>query len=233
MVTVIIAAKDSEQWIEETFSSLLAQTFEDWECIVSVNGSSDRTEMIAKNITDRRFSLVTSEIPNKSLAVNRALIKSSRDWICILDSDDIWDARKLEKQLAFSKTSKADVIGTQFSYINVDTFDSDIQAPKLPTDHENCVMWLNQRSNPIANSSVMYKKELHDIVGYYDPEKFAIEDYDMWMRSKRAGVRFSNLNEILMKHRLHPSSHYNSSRRQQIYKSMVDEIDRFMIRSKE
>lgn len=232
MVTVIIAAKDSELWIEETFSSLLSQTFEDWECIVSVNGSTDRTESITKNISDHRFSLVTSEIPNKSLAINRALVKSTRDWICVLDSDDIWDVRKLEKQLAFSKTSKADVIGTQFSYVNADSSSSNTQAPKLPTDHEGCVMWLNKRSNPIANSSVMYKKELHDIVGYYDPEIF-VEDYDMWMRSKRVGARFSNLNEILMKHRLHTASHFNSSRRQQIYKSMVDEIDRFIIGSKE
>jgi hypothetical protein len=89
---------------------------------------------------------------------------------------------------------------------------------------------LNSQKNPIANSSVVYKKSIHDKIGYYDPEKFGIEDYDMWKRAKRAGLTFKNLNEKLLLHRIHSTSNFNSTNRQKILKKFVDEIDIFQKR---
>jgi len=231
MISVIIAAKDCEKWIQRTVQSLLEQEFHDWECLISVNGSSDRTEEIARSFDDRRFRVITSDIPNKSLAVNRALVNSSRDLICILDADDLWHPTKLGKQYLSIIDSKIDILGTQMVYID-ENENEIMNTPHLPTDHDSCVSSLMKRENPIANSSVMYRKSLHDKVGYYDPEMFAVEDYDIWMRSMRAGLRFSNLKEKLLFHRLHGQSHYNSTNKQQICKHLVDEINFFFERNK-
>lgn len=226
MISVIIAAKDCERWIQRTVKSLLDQDFQDWECLISVNGSSDRTEEIARSIDDYRFKVLNSQIPNKSLAVNRALLESSRDLICILDADDLWHPMKLSMQYEQFTEQEIDILGTQMVYIDEEDNETRL-APRLPLDHESCVSSLKSRENPIANSSVMYRKNLHDKVGYYNPEVSAVEDYDIWMRSMRAGLKFQNLNEKFLFHRIHKTSNYNSSLNQQILKSFVDQIDTF------
>lgn len=228
MISVIIAAKDCEKWLPETLSSLENQTFKDWNCFISMNGSSDKTLNIAKNAMkrDSRFLVLESEIPNKSLAVNRAIIASKRDWIAILDADDLWHPKKLEIQVA-RITDDVDVLGTQMQYI--DASGNSIQnTPSLPLLHEECISFLSNMNNPIANSSVLYRRKIHDEVGYYNPEFLGVEDYDMWMRSKRAGVKFMNVSDVLLYHRIHATSNFNVASKQQVYKSLVDQIDAFL-----
>lgn len=225
MISVIIAAKDSAKWIQKTLSSLKNQTFTDWECIISVNGSSDETLDICHEQNDSRFSVIYSDIPNKSLAVNRAIQQTKREWISILDADDLWHEDKLSIQ-SRAIDSKIDILGTQMRYI--DEFDKTIVgAPQLPNKHEECIEQLLSNNNPIANSSVLYRKSIHDFVGFYDPELFGVEDYDMWKRCGRAGMKFLNLNEQLLFHRLHKNSNFNSANRQQHYKMLVDSVDDF------
>jgi len=229
MITVIIAAKDADRWIKKSIQSLLNQTFTDWECNVSINGSFDNTESVIESINDKRIRIIKSKIPNKSLAVNRAIIDSKKDFICILDADDMWHSKKLEMQMKhFRMNSNVDILGTQMIYVdeNDDPLRNHV-APLLPINHDECVAWLNDRNNPIANSSVMYKKYIHDIIGYYDPEKFAVEDYDMWMRAKRMNLKFFNLDQICLFHRIHVSSNFNSTNKQKIYKDLIDQINYF------
>lgn len=230
-ITVVIAAKDCEMWLEDTIASLLNQTHKDWDCIISINGSSDRTEVIARNLKDPRISVLNSRIPNKSLALNRAIITSKSDWISILDADDLWHEDKLKTQVSFVTENAVDIVGTQMLYIdsNGTHFPN---APKLPNTHEECIAWLNSGNNPIANSSVLYRRSIHDVVGYYDPERFAVEDYDMWMRSKRANLKFSNIEHSLMLHRLHMKSHFNSTTKQANHKSVVDQLNSFYMLEK-
>lgn len=231
MISIIIAAKDAERWIQKTIDSVLNQSYKDWECIISVNGSSDKTENISRSIQDKRFRIITNEIPNKSLALNRAIIGSKYDIICVLDSDDLWHPKKIESQLKLmlEKNSNIDILGTQLIYI--DENEKELSgSPKLPISNEECVQWLKDRNNPIANSSVMYKKSLHDRIGYYDPEKFAVEDYDMWMRSMRASLKMNNINESFLFHRKYSGSNFNSSNKQAYFKNLIDHTNDVIIR---
>jgi len=174
---------------------------------------------------DSRFSVISSPIANKSLALNRAIVKASREWVCILDADDLWREDKLEKQhKRLSSVPRVDVLGTQLLYINENDNPAGI-SPKLPLHHHEIVDWLSANSNSIANSSVCYRRELHDRVGYYDPEMFGVEDYDLWKRCSRSNVVFSNLEEDLLLHRIHKASNYNSGVRQKHTKVLVDSID--------
>lgn len=232
MISIIIAAKDAERWIQKTIDSVLNQSYKDWECIISVNGSLDETENISRSIQDKRFKIITNEIPNKSLALNRAIIGSKYDIICVLDADDLWHPKKIESQLKLmlEKNSNIDILGTQLIYI--DENEKELSgSPKLPISNEECVQWLKDRNNPIANSSVMYKKSLHDRVGYYDPEIF-VEDYDLWIRSMRNKIKFYNTQDSYLLHRIYKKSYFNSSSKQIDYKNLVDEINKLYLNLK-
>ena len=225
-VTVIIAAKDAEKWLPQTLQSLLTQTHNDWQCIISVNGSSDRTHEIAESTCDSRIRVIVSNIANKSCAVNRAIISCTTPLVCILDADDIWHPSKLETQLSAMEGSNLSVLGTQMIYID-ELGNESSNAPTLPLESKECYKWLMSKNNPLANSSVMYRREIHDLIGYYDPEKFAVEDYDMWMRCMRAGLRMGNCEDRMLLHRLYSSSSFNSSNKQKAMKHLVDEINTF------
>ena len=60
--------------------------------------------------------------------------------------------------------------------------------------------------NPVINSSVLLKKELC----YWDKNYEGIEDYELWLRLRKQNKKFYNLPDILVRHRIHKTSHFNT-----------------------
>jgi folate-dependent tRNA-U54 methylase TrmFO/GidA len=71
--------------------------------------------------------------------------------------------------------------------------------------------------NPVINSSVVVRKELC----WWD-SRFDVEDYELWLRLRKAGKTFYNLAESLTKHRIHRQSAFNTND----YKEQIAEIKR-------
>jgi len=94
-----------------------------------------------------------------------------------------------------------DVIGSNCIYFG----DRDDIVPVIPTgDISNYDFSL---VNPIINSSSIIRKELC----YWDEDGIdVIKDYDMWLRLKKQNKKFFNFKEILVKHRIHNASAFNS-----------------------
>jgi len=227
MFSVIIAAHNSEKYVEETIQSLINQSFEDWECLIVENGSTDSTPKIIERyrLLDERFRIISLDVANKSAALNEGIIQSSRDWISILDSDDLWTRDKLRSQLNFIRENNIDILGTQMKYIDAQGKEKP-GAPELPLDHESIVKKFNQNENCIANSSAVYKKKLHKKFGYYDTDVF-VEDYDWWKRCTRRGAIFSNLKDCCFLHRVHEGSNFNTQNKQKVMKQFVDMCDKY------
>lgn len=222
MFSVIVTAYNSEKWIEKSINSLIEQSYVDWECIIVENGSKDNTKDIILNIKDKRFKIYNLEIANKSSALNFGIIKSNFDWISILDSDDLWTKNKLELQSKYiSLNNDVDILGTQLKYI--DEFDKEVKNQLvLPTTHETIIQKFHLNENSIANSSVVYKKKIHELVGYYDTELNGVEDYDFWRRCVRFDLRFQNLDDNCLLHRIHNTSNFNSKEKQHHLKNFID-----------
>jgi hypothetical protein len=60
--------------------------------------------------------------------------------------------------------------------------------------------------NPVINSSAVLRKELAN----WKEEFAGVEDYELWVRLRRANKRFYNFEDVLVKHRVHPSSAFNT-----------------------
>ena len=91
-----------------------------------------------------------------------------------------------------------DVVGTKCQY-----FGDSNGVPKIPINDLSKFNFLSY--NPIINSSSIIKKELclwNNIV---------IEDYELWLRLWKQGKTFYNVNNILVKHRIHKTSFFNNS----------------------
>lgn len=109
LVSIIMPSYNCGQFVEETIRSVQAQTYQNWEIIFMDDCSTDDTIrwVSALRDKDKRIHLYQN-IMNLGAAVSRnnALKEAKGRWIAFLDSDDLWEPTKLEKQLEFMVVNK-------------------------------------------------------------------------------------------------------------------------------
>ncbi len=123
MVSVIMPAYNSEKYIFDAVKSVMRQTYENWELIIQDDFSTDGTVKNAEKAAgkDQRISIAESK-KNSGVAMarNTAIEKARGRYIAFLDSDDLWEAQKLEKQLEFMKQNTCALSYSSYKFINED-----------------------------------------------------------------------------------------------------------------
>ena len=118
-VSIIMAAYNAEKTIELAICSVAMQTCPDWELIVINDCSTDRTAEIVSSLSelDSRIRLIQNQ-KNSGVSISRktGMENANGNWISILDSDDIWEADKLEKELKFMKDTRAAFAYTAYEF---------------------------------------------------------------------------------------------------------------------
>ena len=102
LVSVIMPSWNTAKFIGESIQSVINQTYQHWELIIVDDCSTDNTDEIVASFGDSRIRyLKNDENCGAALTRNRALREAKGEWIAFLDSDDLWNPEKLEKQLFF------------------------------------------------------------------------------------------------------------------------------------
>jgi len=194
------------EFIHQSVHSILYQTMDEWELIIGINGHEPNSEVYetAKNfeyVSDRIRVLELYPIKGKAEALNEMVKYAKYSYVALLDVDDIWYPNKLEMQLPFINEGY-DVIGTKCVYFGNPHCAGAV--PDIPTGNFSDFDFL--QFNPVINSSSVIKKELAYWDGYFN----GVEDYCLWLELRRLGKRFYNCDEILVRHRIHEESAFNS-----------------------
>ncbi|HAO10474.1 MAG TPA: hypothetical protein DCQ51_04670 [Planktothrix sp. UBA8407] len=190
-ITVIIPTYNQESYILEAIDSVLNQTYQDFEIVITNDGSSDQTWQIIQEKKDPRIRLFSfDQNQGVSIAANHCIRQATGELIAILDSDNIFLPDKLEKQVNFlDKNPEFDAVFTQAKIIDKNgNFhrgkESSFQQ-LFAQDNKNRFQWLNSffyTDNSLCNTSVLIKKKCYDQVGLYDPRLRQIHDLDFWIR---------------------------------------------------
>lgn len=98
-ISVIIPAKNSAGFIEETLHSVLRQSWDDLDVVVVDDGSTDDTRSKVADLHDARLRLFSSGGVGAAAARNYGFKQSHGQWVMFLDSDDLISPTKLESQL--------------------------------------------------------------------------------------------------------------------------------------
>ena len=115
LVSIIMPSYNMGNYIERSIQCVLEQTYANWELIIVDDCSTDNTgEVVSQYLTDKRIRYIKNE-KNSGAAIsrNRAIREAKGKWIAFLDSDDLWMAEKLQKQIRFMESN-----GYHFSYTN-------------------------------------------------------------------------------------------------------------------
>jgi glycosyltransferase involved in cell wall biosynthesis/septal ring factor EnvC (AmiA/AmiB activator) len=190
-VSIIMASYNHENYVGEAIQSVLAQTYEDWELIVTDDGSSDRTVDVIKKYQDPRIKLFCwSKNQGACAAANHSLKEAQGDLIAILNSDDTFLPNKLEKQVGF--LDKNPEVGAVFSYAkiidekgNEITSDSQSYPGVFVQPNRNRFEWLRYfflNDNCLCHPSVLIRQACYDEIGLYDERYAQLPDLDLWIR---------------------------------------------------
>ena len=217
-VSILLASYNGEKYIDSAISSILNQTYTNFELLIGLNNTTDSTLKKISKFNDDRIKVFNYKEKGKSKTLNKLLKEAKGKWIGLQDDDDIWLPNKLELQLeTISKISDITVVGTQIIYIDEEgrTPTKHGYGPKLSLSDGQIKQLTRRRINQMANTSTLSKKEAVESVEGWRENIEGVEDMDMWLRLMNKEYKFINLKEKLVMHRIHGESNFNSNKCEQ------------------
>lgn len=196
LVSIIMPSYNTGEYIADTIKSVLAQTHQNWQLIIVDDGSTDNTDDILKTFNDERIIYIKNEThEGAAVARNRALREAKGKWIAFLDSDDIWHAEKLERQIKFMVET-----GYKFTYTD---YKIKLNGEWLPYIYYGPNM-INKRKMKnycyFSTITVMYDREYVGLIQIEPVKKN--NDYAMWLKAieKTSCYRFPECLSYYIKH---------------------------------
>lgn len=189
LVTVAMPAYNAELWIARAIESVLGQTLSDWELIVVNDGSTDGTAAVVRTFRDSRVRMVCQDNGGAALARNTAMRHARGRYVALLDADDWYEPRHLERTTGFlDQHPTCSLVGTNYYFINyrgerilgcrpreILGKDGDGVIP----DYFRAAM--RNRCYPITCCAV-FRRELIPQLGEFDENLPSDEDHDFWTR---------------------------------------------------
>ena len=180
MVSVIIPTFNRRSFLQTAVSSVLAQTFRDFELLIVDDGSQDGTGEVFDKLGDRRVRYLFRPHGGVSAARNFGIREARFDWISFLDSDDAWRSTKLARQI--------EELEDHPEYRAIYTDEIWIRRGRRVNPrkiHRKYGGWIYRRCLPrciISPSSILLHRRILERRGLFDESLPVCEDYDLWLR---------------------------------------------------
>lgn len=201
VLSVIMSTYNRENMVLETIESVLNQTFRDFEFIIIDDNSTDNTSSIIKNIKDSRIKLIQNT-HNCGCTINYRLAHniSKGKYIAHTDDDDISFPDRFEKQINFMESNPQIALSGTF----IETFGENRRPDWVFYTNPDIIDFVCNLYNPICHSSIIYRKTFMDenFINY-NPLKKCAQDYDFYKQILLKGGKIANIDEILVKYRMH------------------------------
>lgn len=192
-VSVLLSNYNGDKHLDESISSVLSQTYKDFEFIIVDDASTDSSRKVIENYHDKRIKKYYAE-KNRNIAysLKLALSMASGEYIARIDSDDVWELNKLEIQVQYMENhsecgacfTKVNIID-EYSNIANDMYDEYFQLFNS-AENKSQREWLRfffYQGNCLCHPSVVIRRNvLEHVGGYYHLAYVPAEDYELWTR---------------------------------------------------
>lgn len=204
-VSVNMCCYNSERFLKATIQSILRQSYENYELIIIDDGSSDGTAEIIKGFNDQRIKYYYQANKGLSASRNRAVRHSSGEYVAFIDHDDIWLPDKLAQQVALLDTDPAvGLVYTDAYMVNWRTKQKK-RFSGMVTMSAGQVLDKLFLCDFIILSSIIVRKRLFELVGYFDEKLTLAEDYDFLFRAAKT-TRFAYVPLPAVEYTIHSSN---------------------------
>ena len=199
LISVVLPVYNGEKYLVEAIDSILVQTFPNFELIMIDDGSTDGSKHILRKYErcDPRVRVILRENRGLATTLNDSLEIARGEWIARMDADDIALPHRFERQLQWLKQTSADICGSWVRRFGT----LDKRVVRLFQTDEVIKMEMLFCS-PFAHPTVMMRTALVKQLRY-DKAWEKAEDYDFWGRAAEAGLKMTNVPEVLLLYRVH------------------------------
>lgn len=226
LVSVIIPVYNAQEFILETLESVLSQTYINIEVIIIDDGSTDKTLQVISKYKDKIKYFYQENSGGCSVPRNVGILKSSGDFLCFNDADDLMTADRIKTQVDFLIRNPK--VGLVFSdYINFSN-----GAFYLNTHFQTCAnlqLYLQDRKEFILDnacpflarenfgiaSSFMMRRSLLSKNIYFDPTLKSSEDFHFYYRLSQI-TSVGVINKVGMMRRLHTYNMSSNTKRMMV-----------------
>ena len=190
-ISILLPVYNDELFIRKSISSVLSNTYKDYEIIIVNDGSTDNSLNELNYFADNRIKIYNKIHSGLIETLNYGLKKCSNEIIMRMDADDEIENDKIAKQITLFKNTKPIVLGTGGTII--DNFSKFKRSVNVPEAHIDILKKINQLKASIIHASIMINKDTLLKVGGYDSKFEIAEDYELFLRLSRYG-QLRNMN---------------------------------------
>lgn len=206
-VTVLMAVYNDEAHLAESVASILTQDFEDFEFLIVDDASTDGSVTFLRELEarDPRVRVLRNEVnAGLGFSLARGVREAVGDYVVRMDADDVAVPGRLRRQVEFlEQHPEADIVGS--SAVEIDCQGKVGARRVMPLEHAGIVdrIW----ACPLIHPTVAFRRQRILAVGNYNAALRRSQDYELWFRCVRGGLRFANLEEPLVYYRFDRTSH--------------------------
>lgn len=224
LVSVVIPSYNAAQYLPETLRSVLGQTYRNLEVIVVDDGSTDSTgTVIQEFVADSRVRYFQQPNGGAASARNRGVLESRGELVAFLDSDDLWQPEKLEKQVPLFRDPAVGIVYSDREHIN--EHGERIPCNPLVPYRGTCLAGQLLIRNFVPMSSAVMRRDVFDKAGPFDTTLSRSEDLDFWLRAA-LHYGFDFVHEPLVLHRKWAAQ--LTSNKAKVWESNLRIQDRFL-----
>jgi len=184
-ISVVIPTYNSENFITKALETVFSQTYNNYEVIISDDGSTDNTVNVVKSFflkyPDREKKLLINKHEGPGAARNKGIEIASGDWVSFLDSDDFWDHNKLECVVKHVLDNE----GTDLvchSIIVIEGANENLMIPSKYFNNKIDPFLSIYRENCLHTLALTVRKSILYQAGLFDNTLPSAQDYDLWIR---------------------------------------------------
>lgn len=206
-ISVLMSVYKSEKpaYLERALQSVWDdQTIKPSEIVLVVDGILGKElDMVIEKWKKQLGNVMTVLVNERNLgltkSLNKGLAVTTDDLIARMDSDDISDPRRFERQVKYLETHPdIDIVGGSLREFN-DT-EGELRVRHYPLTHEQVVKYICKAS-PLAHPTVMMRRRIFDEGLRYNEKYRMSQDIALWFDAVLAGYKIANIPEITINFR--------------------------------
>ena len=195
--------RNAVAFLDHAVTSILAQSFADFEFMIVDDGSTDGSLDRARGFTDPRIRIHAQPATGIVSALNAGIALAQGPLIARMDADDVALPDRLQKQVSLLR-ERPDIAAVGSGYTVIDRDGRQLREIMLPTDPDEIRQTLRV-TNCMAHPTMVIRRDAIVRAGGYRDKFPFCEDYDLWLRLSEASP-LTNIPEALLLYREHDAN---------------------------
>jgi glycosyltransferase involved in cell wall biosynthesis len=199
LISIVLPTYNGEKYIRQSIQSVIDQTYTNWELIIVDDASTDSTPAIIEGFakSDQRIRSVR-HMTNRKLpaALNNGFARANGEFLTWTSDDNVYKPPALSTMVHFLQVHPdIGIVYSDFSLIDRNGNLKNSRRVKPPAQ---------LLIGSVIGACFLYRRDVMETIGGYDPESFYAEDYDFWLRASNHFI-FAPIHTDLYSYRVHES----------------------------